>query len=99
MDFAYTPEEEAFREEIKQWLDECETYIESFVVIDDDSDMDAVRDNFVQTNGDYGLTYVEAFKCLEVLNGKHHNERVWRQEQNENEAWGSQILKRDDVVK
>jgi hypothetical protein len=87
--------------EIKQWLDENgEAHeVESFVVIDDDDDMDVVRDNFVQTNHDYGLTYVEAHTVLGVLNGKEHNEREFLRIARENEAYGTVIHKRDEVVK
>jgi len=55
-------------EEIKTWLESAEPSIESFVVLDDDSDMDAVRDNFVQTHFDHGLTYAEGMKAICVLN-------------------------------
>ena len=57
-------------EEIKLWLDTTDKDIEGFVVIDDDSDMDAIRSNFVKTQHDYGLTYTEALKCFEILTGK-----------------------------
>lgn len=57
-------------DEIKAWLNNSKEEIESFVVIDDDGDMDAVEENFVQTKGDYGLTYVEAYQCIKILTGK-----------------------------
>lgn len=38
-----------------------------FVVLDDDSDMSAVRDNFIQTNGQLGLTILDARDALRVL--------------------------------
>ena len=56
--------------EIKLWLDETEHNIESFVILDDDSDMDGVEKYHVQTKHDYGLTYVEALECFEILTGR-----------------------------
>lgn len=42
-------------DEIRQWLDR-HPLVTSFVVLDDDADMTAVRENFVQTSMDTGLT-------------------------------------------
>ena len=80
----FTGEQRGF--EIKHWLDNCDVDVESFVVLDDDSDMDAVRDNFVQTKHDYGLTYVEGFKAVEMLNGKEKANEDFHNEQMENES-------------
>lgn len=45
--------------------------VESFVVLDDDNDMNAINPiNFVQTNRNYGLTHYDAVKAIEVLNGE-----------------------------
>lgn len=56
-------------DEIKEWLDRHQEYTE-FVVLDDDSDMTAVMDHFVQTCFyGRGLTSDLADKAIEVLNG------------------------------
>jgi hypothetical protein len=73
-------------EEIKKWLDNYQGNVESFVVLDDDDDMDAVYDNFVQTKHDYGLTYVEGFKAIEILNGKKKANEDFHNEQMDNES-------------
>jgi hypothetical protein len=79
----FTGEQRGF--EIKHWLDNCDVDVESFVVLDDDNDMDVVRDNFVQTKHDYGLTYVEGHKAVEMLNGKEKANEDFHNEMMENE--------------
>ena len=56
-------------EEIKAWLDAHPGQIEQFVVIDDSSDMDAVRDNFVHIeNGmEKGLESHHAESAILIL--------------------------------
>lgn len=56
--------------EIQKWLSETDLKIESFVILDDNSDMDHLIGDLVQTNPDYGLTYVEALTCWEKLTGR-----------------------------
>jgi len=41
--------------------------IESYVIFDDDSDMDAVRDRFVHVDGRVGLTAEDCTKAQEIL--------------------------------
>lgn len=63
--------------EIKAWLDEhaelvkigAAQPIESFVVLDDDSDMDGVEDNFVQTDNSKGLQDEQVDQAIAILNG------------------------------
>jgi hypothetical protein len=86
-------------DEIGEWLQMTSHEIESYVIIDDDADMNIYTPALVQTNGDYGLTYVEAHEVLGVLNGKEHNEREFLRIARENEAYGTVVLKRDEVVK
>ena len=42
--------------------------ISSFVVLDDDDDMTAVRDNFVHIDGKLGLNEEYAKKAVDILN-------------------------------
>ncbi len=63
--------------EIRAWLKKLPDVaghkyeIDNFVVIDDDVDMKGIDPkNFIKTNANYGLTYVEALKAINVLNGK-----------------------------
>ena len=58
-------------EEIKFWLDkESEKHeIESFVILDDDSDMlPEQMNNFIHVDGQVGLTDRDALKAIEILN-------------------------------
>jgi hypothetical protein len=54
-------------EEIAEYLRENE--VDSYVIIDDDCDMLPEQiNNFVQTDGEYGLTLREANKIIDILN-------------------------------
>jgi hypothetical protein len=54
-------------EEIAEWLRENE--VDSYVIIDDDKDMLPEQLlNFVQTDGEYGITFKETEKIIEILN-------------------------------
>ena len=58
-------------EEIKLWMDkESEkNEIESFVILDDDSDMlPEQMNNFIQIDGQVGLTDKDVFAAIEILN-------------------------------
>ena len=58
-------------EEIKLWLDkESEkNEIESFVILDDDSDMlPEQMNNFIHVDGQVGLTNKDVFTAIEILN-------------------------------
>ena len=58
-------------EEIKFWLDkESEKHeIESFVILDDDSDMlPEQMNNFIHIDGQVGLTDKDVFTAIEILN-------------------------------
>ena len=58
-------------EEIKFWLDkESEKHeIESFVILDDDSDMlPEQMNNFIHVDGQVGLTDRDVFTAIEILN-------------------------------
>jgi len=67
--------------EIKQWLDtrkeKGQYEIESYVVIDDGRDMAGIDwKMFINTNPDYGLTYVEAEMAINLLQGKPRISKV-----------------------
>lgn len=56
--------------EIKAWIDMYESSrepVESFVILDDDSDMDALGVFLVQTKFDSGLTDSDAEQAIEML--------------------------------
>ena len=61
-------------DEIQRWIDTHKEEIESYVILDDDSDM---RDhnllNFVQTDGYEGITSREVKLCTKILN----HERIY----------------------
>ena len=52
--------------EIQEWLD-THSDIESYVILDDDSDM-LSHQSFVKCDGKYGITYDVFIKALEILN-------------------------------
>lgn len=57
--------------EIQAWIDkELEkNEIESFVILDDDNDMLPKQiDNFLLINNQYGLSDIDVFKAIEILN-------------------------------
>jgi len=55
-------------EEIKSWLRETIDFIDSFVILDDDSDMDEyTRARLVQTNRDMGLQETDVIKAINIL--------------------------------
>lgn len=58
-------------DEIRAWLDANgpRLGVTSFVVLDDNSDMSAVRDRFVQTDFDAGLTDAHVDRCIAMLKG------------------------------
>jgi hypothetical protein len=43
-------------------------YIESFAIVDDDSDMKHLLPDLIQTNSNYGLTYKEGLDIICKLN-------------------------------
>ena len=54
--------------EIGKWLLDQERFeIESFVILDDDSDMDGHSNRLVQTNGAVGLTLQDAARAIQML--------------------------------
>ena len=53
--------------EIEQWLATCGHDIESFVILDDDADMNGLSARLVQTNFTYGLTARDATRAIELL--------------------------------
>lgn len=55
-------------DEIREWLQTCESDIDSFVILDDDADMcEFVGTNLVQTTYKHGLTEDAITKALQVL--------------------------------
>ena len=70
--FSITPiSESGYRgEEIQQWLNNNKDLnIESFIIIDDDADLDPYKDRWIQTDMNYGLTDYLAWKSISMLKG------------------------------
>jgi hypothetical protein len=58
-------------QEIQAWIDKFlneGNYIESFAIVDDDSDMERLLPDLIQINGNYGLTYKEGLDIICKLN-------------------------------
>ena len=66
----FTPDTgESKGKEIKKWLDETPYSIESFVILDDDSDMDEyTHAKLVKTDSNIGLHQVDIIKAIHLLN-------------------------------
>ena len=60
----YTGQERG--DEIRIWLD-AHPEVAAFVVLDDDSDMTAVRDQYIQTSYDEGLTDEHVDRAISLL--------------------------------
>ena len=58
-------------DEIKQWLDDHQDQVESYVILDDDSDMlEEQLFNFVQTDGFYGISDRTVHLATQILKGE-----------------------------
>lgn len=54
--------------EIEEWLKSSRYKIESFVILDDDSDMEPFLDKLVETDFNVGLTMNDVEKAVDILN-------------------------------
>jgi len=57
--------------EIQKWIDNCNINIESFVIIDDDSDMEHLWKYLVKTNVMLGLRQEHIQKAISILENKN----------------------------
>lgn len=58
-------------DEIKNWLDENDHLIDSFVILDDTAVAGrGFEDNLVLTNSEYGMTITDYEKAIKILNSK-----------------------------
>jgi len=72
-----TPQLDGVRgEEIQEWLDVSDLDIESFVILDDDSDMAHLLPFLVKTTFDRGLIAEHVDRALEVLRGDHEETKI-----------------------
>lgn len=67
-------------DEIQRWLNENASPTDRYVILDDDNDMGDISHRLVQTNGDYGLTYVEGYAILEKFLDLDARKLVWTTE-------------------
>lgn len=56
--------------EIKTWIDKWCSEFDNFVILDDDSDMEPLMDNFVHTDAFQGFRLKDFIKACEILKGK-----------------------------
>ena len=55
-------------DEIREWMNTCKEEIESFVILDDESDMaEFTKTNLVKTNAEVGLQEEDILKCIDIL--------------------------------
>lgn len=57
-------------DEIQHYLDNCGFDVESFVIIDDDSDMKHLLKFLIKTDNTNGMSYKDIKRCINVLNKK-----------------------------
>ena len=57
-------------EEIKAWIDKYPTTFNRFVILDDDSDMEPLMDNFVHTDAHQGFRMRDYIKAEKILRGE-----------------------------
>lgn len=63
-----TPRTDGCRgEEIDAWLMKHYDSVESFVILDDDADMEPHMSRLVQTDGEVGLTEADVVKAIDIL--------------------------------
>lgn len=55
--------------EIKAWIDKYSSEFDNFVILDDDSDMEPLMDNFVHTDALQGFRLKDFIKACEILKG------------------------------
>jgi len=55
-------------DEIEKWLEECQEEIESFIIIDDNDDMEPYLDQLIQTDYNVGLTKENIKEGIRLLN-------------------------------
>lgn len=62
--------------EIQKWIDEYEKThepLESYIILDDDDDMlPEQKNNFVHCNFQHGLTCVDVYKAIDILNNGYN---------------------------
>lgn len=56
--------------EIKAWIDKYSSEFDNSVILDDDSDMEPLMDNFVHTDAFQGFRLKDFIKACEILKGK-----------------------------
>lgn len=54
-------------DDISQWLERYDGYIESYVILDDDSDMTVHMDHLVKTSFEHGLRHEHVERAIEIL--------------------------------
>jgi hypothetical protein len=55
--------------EILQWINKYSSEFDNFVILDDDSDMEPLMDNFVHTDAFQGMRLRDFIKAAEILKG------------------------------
>ena len=54
--------------EIQKWIDDCELDIESFIIIDDDTDMLHLRNRLIKTDAHFGLNHTHEDEAVALMN-------------------------------
>ena len=61
-------------DDISQWLEKNDGYVDAYVILDDDSDMTVHMDHLVQTSFEHGLRPEHVTRAIEMLNGGDQND-------------------------
>lgn len=62
--------------QVEHWIKHTENKIDSFVILDDYEDFPNYPQNYIQTDGYYGLTFEDAKKAVHILNKELLNETI-----------------------
>jgi hypothetical protein len=66
-------EEHGRGKEILQWINKYSSEFDNFVILDDDSDMEPLTDNFVHTDAFQGMRLRDFIKAAEILKGNKND--------------------------
>ena len=64
--------------EIQEWLVTKGSNVEDFIILDDNDDMCPYMDKLIQTDFNYGFTYIQYLEALDILLGKEYTKKyIW----------------------
>lgn len=84
--------------EIGKYLFSCKENIESFVILDDDADMNPFKEFFVQTNFLHGIREKNVKRAIRILNNVKFDKSVYEKDLNpDNVVVGFKKMKKENI--